>query len=206
MNAITRKAKVTPAIAAEAQALTELWASRPHSSQAVFGETFDIGNQSAVGQFLRGEIPLSPKAAFGFAKGLGCSIADFSPRLANMFPVSHMALEQALQCFASHLKPLNDQDRGIAAGLIAGMMKQPEKTEVYISSLLPLLSTTFAEKTKAELLSAQSPVEAMKASMRSARSPLEDIEASLRPAKSPVEAAKVGFPLPPTAIAEDAKK
>lgn len=53
------------------------------SSQAAFGERYDIGNQAAVGFFLNGKRALSLKAARGFARGLGCKVADFSPRLAK---------------------------------------------------------------------------------------------------------------------------
>ena len=71
----------------EARRLKEIWdAADParRGTQAEFGEAHLIGNQSAVGQFLRGETPLSLKAAKGFAKGLACKIADFSPRLAEL--------------------------------------------------------------------------------------------------------------------------
>lgn len=78
----SRKAKVSPVHLEEAAALRKIWDSTSHAPQARFGELFDIGNQSAVGQFLRGAVPLSLKAARGFARGLNCSIADFSPRLA----------------------------------------------------------------------------------------------------------------------------
>jgi|GEM_PF-719874 len=61
----------------------ELWKSRPRPTQAEFGEMYEIGNQSAVGHFLHGRTPLSPKAAAGFARGLNCRVADFSPRLAD---------------------------------------------------------------------------------------------------------------------------
>lgn len=67
----------------EAAALRELWDTRRHPSQAEFGELYDIGNQSSVAHFLKGLAPLSLKAAAGFAKGLNCTIADFSPRLAD---------------------------------------------------------------------------------------------------------------------------
>lgn len=78
-----RAAKVTPANKEEAKRLRLLWESRKaNRTQAEFGEEFGIGNQSAVGQFLRGEIPLSLKAARGFATGLGCELSEFSPRLA----------------------------------------------------------------------------------------------------------------------------
>ncbi len=71
----------------EARRLKEIWDRADVSvrgTQAEFGDAHSIGNQSAVGQFLRGETPLSLKAAKGFAKGLGCKIADFSPRLAEL--------------------------------------------------------------------------------------------------------------------------
>lgn len=77
-----RRAKVTPETKEEARRLSELWAARSHPTQAEFGEAYGIGNQSAVGQFLRGDTPLSLKAALGFAQGLGCKLEDFSPRLA----------------------------------------------------------------------------------------------------------------------------
>lgn len=78
---ISRKAKVTDEHRAEARQLSVIWAATKHETQAIFGEKYNIGNQSAVGQFLRGESSLSIKAAQGFAKGLNCNVADFSPRL-----------------------------------------------------------------------------------------------------------------------------
>lgn len=68
---------------AEATRLRALWEKSNHGlSQQVFGEKYGIGNQSAVGQFLRGQTPLSMKAAVGFARGLQCNLTDISPRLA----------------------------------------------------------------------------------------------------------------------------
>lgn len=79
-----RKAKVTDVHREEARRLKALWDAKPgRGTQAEFGFKFSIGNQSAVGQFLRGAVPLSLKAARAFALGLGCRIADFSPRLAK---------------------------------------------------------------------------------------------------------------------------
>lgn len=83
MRSPERKAKVTPETLEESKKLREIWdmaTNRP--SQAVFAETFGIGSQTAVATFLRGTTPISKKAAMGFAAGLGCKIADFSPRLA----------------------------------------------------------------------------------------------------------------------------
>lgn len=71
----------------ESAALKAIWDAcnpKDRRTQAEFGELHGVGNQSAVGQFLRGKIPLSLKAAKGFAKGLNCLVADFSPRLAEL--------------------------------------------------------------------------------------------------------------------------
>jgi hypothetical protein len=80
-----RKAIVTDEHRKEAVRLKSLWDARdPKISQAEFGHDFKVGNQSAVGQFLRGDTPLSLNAAKGFADGLKCSIDAFSPRLAKI--------------------------------------------------------------------------------------------------------------------------
>lgn len=72
----------------EAASLRAIWDATPNRlSQAEFGETYNIGGQSAVGNFLKGASPLSLKAAAGFAKGLGVSIGQFSPRLAEQASV-----------------------------------------------------------------------------------------------------------------------
>ena len=78
----SKKAKVTEEHKAEAALLRAIWKNTKHVSQTEFGETYGIGNQSAVGQFLRGDAALSLKAARGFALGLGCPISAFSKRLA----------------------------------------------------------------------------------------------------------------------------
>lgn len=83
-SAAPRKATITDEHRHEAKRLKAIWDRTPHPSQAAFGEKYEIGSQSAVGNFLNGLSALSLKAATGFAKGLGCDIADFSPRLAKM--------------------------------------------------------------------------------------------------------------------------
>lgn len=78
-----RKAKVTDEHREEARKLRDLWSARKGQwTQTTFGENFKVGNQSAVGQFLRGDTPLSLDAARAFAKGLGVELSEFSPRLA----------------------------------------------------------------------------------------------------------------------------
>lgn len=39
-------------------------------------------NQSSISQYVNGGIPLNQKAAVKFARGLGCTIAEFSPSIA----------------------------------------------------------------------------------------------------------------------------
>lgn len=85
-----RRGKITPENLDEARKLKALWeGSYEHRkraglhSQGSFGAQYEIGNQAAVGFFLNGKTALSAKAAAGFARGLGCSVADFSPRLAD---------------------------------------------------------------------------------------------------------------------------
>jgi len=70
---------------AESRALRAIWDKTPGKpTQAEFAHRFGIGTQGAVALFLSGKTPLSPKAAAGFASGLGCRVEDFSPRLAAM--------------------------------------------------------------------------------------------------------------------------
>lgn len=83
----TGRPAVDPAIKnQEANDLSRIWKAAPKSkrgTQEEFGEKWGIGSQSAVGQYLRGDIPLNFKAAMAFASGLECQISDFSPRLAG---------------------------------------------------------------------------------------------------------------------------
>lgn len=78
------KATITDENRAESNRLKALWEQTGHGglTQAEFGHRFEIGTQAAVGFFLNGKSAISLKAAKGFAKGLACRIADFSPRLA----------------------------------------------------------------------------------------------------------------------------
>lgn len=82
-----RRSKVTTVHQAEAAALKKLWDAYKRRSDSLtqkeFGERFEIGKQAAVGNFVNGKIPLSLKAAAGFAKGLDVPIQTFSPRLAE---------------------------------------------------------------------------------------------------------------------------
>lgn len=87
METVTRRPKaalLTEENRQESAKLKALYNQTPHKlTQAAFGETYGIGNQGAVWQCLNGKgMPISLKAAQGFARGLNCQVADFSPRLA----------------------------------------------------------------------------------------------------------------------------
>lgn len=54
-------------------------------SQAEFARRFGLGAQCTVALYLSGSKPLGVEAAAKFAKGLGCTVADFAPELAERF-------------------------------------------------------------------------------------------------------------------------
>ncbi len=79
-----KRGSVTEENREESRLLRALWDARENRmTQTEFGEAYDIGSQAAVGHFLNGNSAISMKAAKGFARGLGCEIAAFSPRLAR---------------------------------------------------------------------------------------------------------------------------
>lgn len=84
MEKSSKSSKLTQENFEESARLKTLYQAARHGlSQEAFGAKYDIGNQGAVWQCLNGKgMPISMKAAIGFARGLGCDIADFSPRLA----------------------------------------------------------------------------------------------------------------------------
>ena len=78
---------------AEAAALHRLFSQRWEGTQVGFGDTYGIGTQGAVSQYLRGYVPLNLEAALKFAVGLEVDVADFSPRLAKLLPKPERALQ-----------------------------------------------------------------------------------------------------------------
>ena len=96
MESETSKNKKHPIFKEEAARLRAIWDATPlRMSQAEFGETYNIGGQSAVGNFLRGFSPLSLKAAMGFSAGLNVPIERFSTRLADQANALMQITEQA---------------------------------------------------------------------------------------------------------------
>jgi len=93
MSEDNRRGKVTDEHRREARLLKALWLKKKPEldklgwgTQEAFGDKFGVGNQAAVGFFLNGHTALSRKAALAFAKGLGCEVSEFSPRLAKELP------------------------------------------------------------------------------------------------------------------------
>lgn len=68
----------------------------PVMSQREFGKLYGIGSQPMVSQYLTGERPLNYKAAGKFARGLGCTIYDICPEMAEeLMPVLGKTLRRA---------------------------------------------------------------------------------------------------------------
>lgn len=78
----SRKAQVTDEHRAEAARLKAIYGKQAPVKQAEFGREYGIGGQTMVANYLNAHSPLNLAAAAGFARGLGCKIRDFSPRLA----------------------------------------------------------------------------------------------------------------------------
>lgn len=132
-NKTARRGKIEPVHLEESRRLREMWDQTKElreadeaGTQAAFGEKYGIGNQAAVGFFLNGKTALSFKAAKGFAKGLRCNIADFSPRLAaltedvpDIWPFKRVDRER----FVS----LSAEDRSYVEGQLEAAIRQCEQ-------------------------------------------------------------------------------
>lgn len=85
---------LTPEQKADAERLNARFKARkleePGLTQAVLADDLGFSTQSAVSQYLRGEVPLNVEAAVKFADRLGCMVSDFSP-----------AMQQAIDRIAS---------------------------------------------------------------------------------------------------------
>lgn len=78
-----RKGKaLTPEQIEDADRLRRIWDEKKQASQEAFGAEFGLGTQGNVTQYLNQHIPLNLEAVVKFARGLGVSIEDISPRLA----------------------------------------------------------------------------------------------------------------------------
>ena len=68
----------------DARRLKALFDARePKISQADFGAQFDIGSQGMVWQYVAARRPLNIKAVTAFARGLGVTVEEISPKIAT---------------------------------------------------------------------------------------------------------------------------
>lgn len=80
------KRQLTADELADAGRLKSVWdafkASRPQgATQKWLGKETGLGNQSLMGQYLNGVIPLNPRAVLAFARVLGVHPSAISPRM-----------------------------------------------------------------------------------------------------------------------------
>lgn len=126
MSTPNRRSKPTPETIEESRKLRAIWDETPNKpSQAVFGERYKIGSQSAVALFLSGTTPLSMKAASGFAVGLGCKVADFSPRLSA--EIDALSEGQALPT-SDEFAQIRRVDVAMSAGRGALVFEEPSRS------------------------------------------------------------------------------
>lgn len=119
-------------------------------SQEAFGERFEIGNQSAVSQYLNGLIALNLASATKFARGMGLAVADISPTLANELG-KEAGMFQADMLGAIRL--LRREEREDAIQYLLGRMKRSGVAaqvvahyEVQLSNMLRQLELDFGDK------------------------------------------------------------
>lgn len=67
----------------EANLLRALFAEKSKVSQRKFAEQNGLGTAANFGHYITGRRPMNAKIATAIAAGLGCQVADFSPRLAK---------------------------------------------------------------------------------------------------------------------------
>lgn len=67
----------------ESAELKRLFKEKSPYSQREFADKYNLGTPGNVWQYLNGKRALNVKIASAFAKGLGISVSDFSPRLAK---------------------------------------------------------------------------------------------------------------------------
>lgn len=136
----SKDAVLTDVHRAESAKLKELYTNAMHGlSQAAFGEKYGIGKQGAVWQCLNASgMPISLKAAQGFAKGLNCSIADFSPRLAAMATeiASSVSQDVTVQLTGVKARTSTGSVRTLMDGLTQKLRAVDEGTRIAVAGLL----------------------------------------------------------------------
>ena len=157
----SKDAVLTDVHRAESAKLKELYTKAGHGlSQAAFGDKYGIGKQGAVWQCLNASgMPISLKAAHGFARGLGCSIGDFSPRLAELARTlssvgtsdrvvqlsgstttgSVGSVRHTLNDLTQQLRAVDDGTRTAVAGLLGQYAQDPDANQKLLDAIGLLL-------------------------------------------------------------------
>jgi SOS-response transcriptional repressor LexA len=93
----TKRKPLEPWQLEDAARLRALFGARAKMSQEKFGQTYSIGTQGAVWQYLEGRIPLNIAVALKFAEGLGCKVDEISPTLASQIARMMPARDSAIR-------------------------------------------------------------------------------------------------------------
>ena len=83
---MTKVSKFEPWEYEDSERLSALWADLQEKNpitQTQFAKQFGLGSQGNVGHYINKRQPLNLDAVIKFAEGLGCSIDDISPTLAD---------------------------------------------------------------------------------------------------------------------------
>ena len=143
-----KQSKITEENVAEAERLFAIWERTYEDrkklglhSQGAFGATYDIGNQAAVGFFLKAKTALSKKAAKGFATGLNCKIEDFSPRIAAEIAGMTAYTEDASEI----LKRYEKSTEKVKAAIDELTSLPPEEADK-LATILESIRATYAKK------------------------------------------------------------
>ncbi|MDY0046040.1 MAG: hypothetical protein RBS10_01350 [Thauera propionica] len=136
-----KKAKIEPVHVEEAEKLRRIFEARPSPrlSQAKFGDQYEIGSQGVVWQYLNARIPLNVEQAVRFARGLNCSVADFSPRLAAELAAlrqGFIALDEIHPSSGSESESRRDATIG-SRRFDSQAPDLPYEEETYLSRTLP---------------------------------------------------------------------
>lgn len=114
----------------DAQRLKAIWDKKQPGSQEKFGAIHKIGSQGLVWQYLNGYIPLNLPIAIRFANGLGVTVQDISPTLAQdleWLPVSGGLPNEALDVARAWLRLAPSVREQMAAAILGAASVADER-------------------------------------------------------------------------------
>jgi len=135
----------------DAARLKALFAKHSTLGQMQFGLTYEIGTQSAVGQYLNGLRPLNIAVALKFARGLGVPVSEFSPTLA-----AQISGVNAMDSIGEAVSALPEQDRSLVLDFIqyrwerAAPLVASEKSARYLAMIESIKADMLRRKGTAE--------------------------------------------------------